>query len=196
MGSFKYDIVTLIELVESKPCLWDKHNENNKNKILRDKSWQEVFQCLEDGYDQHSQVEKKKNGELIMHKWSNIRDSLMLSLSLCELKVVKERKETSASIPNVNKKKSNNQKQTQVDIEGNILEQLNKLEKSQESPTQAARKYQHTDQEMLLLSFLPYVRDMNENEMFDLQMEVLQTIRKIKHHRGSLQQACTGTSTV
>lgn len=62
MTSFKYDIVTLIELVESKPCIWDKTNENNKNKILRDKSWQEIIQFLENGYDQLSQAEKKKTG--------------------------------------------------------------------------------------------------------------------------------------
>lgn len=62
MAGFKYDIVTLIELVESKPCIWDKTNENNKNKILRDKSWQEIIQFLEDGYEQLSQAEKKKAG--------------------------------------------------------------------------------------------------------------------------------------
>lgn len=64
MANFKYDIVTLIELVESKPCLWDKTNENNKNKILRENSWQEIFQYLEDGYEQLSAAEKKKTGKL------------------------------------------------------------------------------------------------------------------------------------
>lgn len=63
MASFKYDLVTLIELVESKPCLWDKTNENNKNKVLRDKSWQEIFRYLDDGYEQQNQQEKKKTGE-------------------------------------------------------------------------------------------------------------------------------------
>lgn len=58
--SFKYDIVTLIELVESKPCIWDKTNDYNRNKILREKSWQEIFIFLEDGYEQMSQAEKKK----------------------------------------------------------------------------------------------------------------------------------------
>jgi hypothetical protein len=33
MATFKYDVVTLIELVKSKPALWDKTNDN-KNKIL------------------------------------------------------------------------------------------------------------------------------------------------------------------
>ena len=30
MTTFKYDIVTLIELVEMKLCLWDKIDEGNK----------------------------------------------------------------------------------------------------------------------------------------------------------------------
>lgn len=63
MATFKYDTVTLIELVEAKPCLWDKTNENNKNKILREKSWQEIFRYLEDGFDELSQIEKKKTGK-------------------------------------------------------------------------------------------------------------------------------------
>lgn len=61
MANFKYDVVTLIELVESKPCLWDKTDENNKNKILR--GWQEIFQYLDDGYEQQTREEKKKTGE-------------------------------------------------------------------------------------------------------------------------------------
>lgn len=61
-GIFKYDIVTLIELIETKPCLWDKTNENSKNKILREQSWQEIFQYLENGYEQLSQREKKNTG--------------------------------------------------------------------------------------------------------------------------------------
>ena len=60
---FKYDIVTLIELIETKPCLWDKTDEANKNKILRQKSWQEIYEYLEDGYDTLTLEEKKKTGE-------------------------------------------------------------------------------------------------------------------------------------
>nr|CAH7729497.1 unnamed protein product [Callosobruchus chinensis] len=56
---FKYDIVTPIELVESRPCLWDKTNEETKNKILREKNWQEIFSFLEAGYEEMSKDEKK-----------------------------------------------------------------------------------------------------------------------------------------
>lgn len=62
--AFKYDVVTLIELVEARPCLWDKTNEASKNKILREKCWQEVFEFLETGYEEMSKDEKKKTGKL------------------------------------------------------------------------------------------------------------------------------------
>ncbi|PZC71551.1 hypothetical protein B5X24_HaOG213165 [Helicoverpa armigera] len=35
----------------------------------------------------------------------------------------------------------------------------------------------------MLLSFLPYIKDMNEMEMMDLHMEILTSIRKIKQKR-------------
>ena len=60
--AFKYDVISLIELVESKPCLWNKFNENNRNKILREKSRQEIFSFLDDEYDQLSSAEKKTRG--------------------------------------------------------------------------------------------------------------------------------------
>ena len=63
MASFKYDIVTLIELVESKPCIWDKSNEFHKNKIMRNKCWREIFVFLENGYEELSPANKKKIGE-------------------------------------------------------------------------------------------------------------------------------------
>lgn len=62
--AFKYDVVTLIELVEARPCLWDKTIESNKNKILREKCWREVFMFLETGYEEMSKDEKKKTGKL------------------------------------------------------------------------------------------------------------------------------------
>ncbi|KAG8248419.1 hypothetical protein J6590_040884 [Homalodisca vitripennis] len=64
-ASFKYDVVYLIELVESHPCLWDKTNKDNKNKIIREKSWKEIFQFLEDGYDELNIEEKNKVGKLV-----------------------------------------------------------------------------------------------------------------------------------
>lgn len=62
MAAFKFDPFTLIELVELRPCLWDKTNAKYKNKILRDQSWQEIFKFLDDGYEELSKQEKKKTG--------------------------------------------------------------------------------------------------------------------------------------
>lgn len=56
---------------------------------------------------------------------------------------------------------------------------LSELKKSQAAGQSTVR----SDHETLLLSFLPYIRDLNETEMMDFQMETLTTIRKIKQKR-------------
>ncbi|CAH2090252.1 unnamed protein product [Euphydryas editha] len=78
--NFKYDLITLFELIEARPCLWNKSSEEFKNKSLREKSWQEIFSCLDDTYEEQSREEKKKTGLIIMSKWANIRDAFMRSL--------------------------------------------------------------------------------------------------------------------
>jgi len=35
---FTYDVATLIELIESKPCLWDKTSDSYKDKTEKTKS--------------------------------------------------------------------------------------------------------------------------------------------------------------
>ena len=40
---FKYDVITLIELVESRPCLRDKTADCFKDKIEKQKACSEVF---------------------------------------------------------------------------------------------------------------------------------------------------------
>ena len=40
---FKYDVVTLIELVESRPCLWGKTADCFKDKIEQQKAWRDVY---------------------------------------------------------------------------------------------------------------------------------------------------------
>ena len=44
--SSKYDTVTLIELVESRLCLWDKTSEEFKERELKSKLWLEVCSLL------------------------------------------------------------------------------------------------------------------------------------------------------
>jgi hypothetical protein len=65
------------------------------------------------------------------------------------------------------------------DIEREILTELKKTKPSAEPRSEISTR---TDNEMLL-SFLPYIRDMQETELMDLQMEILTTIKKIKQKR-------------
>jgi hypothetical protein len=56
---FTYDVATLIELVESKPCLWDKTSDISKDKIEKWKAWREISTFLEGDF--HQMQTKKKN---------------------------------------------------------------------------------------------------------------------------------------
>lgn len=60
---FKYNIVTLIELVESKPCLWDKTADCFKDKIEKQKAWKEVYTFLEEDFPQKEKKEQQKIGK-------------------------------------------------------------------------------------------------------------------------------------
>ena len=55
---FKCDVVTLIELVESRPCLWDKAAACFKDKIEKQKAWREVYVLLEEEF-----LDKEKKGQ-------------------------------------------------------------------------------------------------------------------------------------
>lgn len=72
------------------------------------------------------------------------------------------------------------------DLEREILCELKKGRQSIDSGN--ASHSHRSDQEMILLSFLPYIRDMSETELMDFQMEVLTTIKTIKQRRVSNQQ--------
>ena len=66
--SSKYDTVTLIELVESRPCLWDKTSEEFKDQQLESKLWLEVCSFLEPNFlqlDRKEQMEVGKYYKLI-----------------------------------------------------------------------------------------------------------------------------------
>ncbi|GBN20637.1 hypothetical protein AVEN_216615-1 [Araneus ventricosus] len=64
----KFDVTVLCELVEARPCLWDKRSTNYKNKMVRERSWEEIFTFLDDEYDAKTSSEKKETGEKIMDK--------------------------------------------------------------------------------------------------------------------------------
>jgi hypothetical protein len=49
---FAYDVATLTELIESKPCLWDKTSDSYKDKIEKSKAWSEIRAFLEGDFHQ------------------------------------------------------------------------------------------------------------------------------------------------
>ncbi|KPI99593.1 hypothetical protein RR46_01282 [Papilio xuthus] len=77
---FKYDVVLLIESVRDRPCLWDKSLENYKDRVERRAAWEEIFSILDEGYEEMSPEMKRTTGELILNKWTNIRDTFVKTL--------------------------------------------------------------------------------------------------------------------
>lgn len=61
--AFKFDVSILCSLVEQRPCLWDKRNNDYRNKVVRDRSWEEIFKFLDDDYEGKTSVEKKETGK-------------------------------------------------------------------------------------------------------------------------------------
>ena len=59
---FKYDVVTLIELVES--SLWDKTADCFKDKIEKRKAWREVYVFLEEVF---LDKDKKEQQNTVCH---------------------------------------------------------------------------------------------------------------------------------
>jgi hypothetical protein len=52
MSEFMYDVATLIELIESKPCIWDKTCDIYKVKIVKAKAWREICAFLEGDFNE------------------------------------------------------------------------------------------------------------------------------------------------
>ncbi|KAG8172422.1 hypothetical protein JTE90_015796 [Oedothorax gibbosus] len=65
-------------ILEGRPCLWDKRSDNYKNKIEREKAWEEIFTFLDDEYEK-GKFKASKGGEKIVQKWVNIRDAFIRS---------------------------------------------------------------------------------------------------------------------
>ncbi|XP_022836565.1 uncharacterized protein LOC111363928 [Spodoptera litura] len=77
---FKYDVISLIRYVKERPCLWDKTLENYKDRTERRSAWEEIFNLLDDSYEDMTPEEKRITGELILNKWTNIRDTFNKTL--------------------------------------------------------------------------------------------------------------------
>uniref|UniRef100_A0A2A4JF93 MADF domain-containing protein n=1 Tax=Heliothis virescens TaxID=7102 RepID=A0A2A4JF93_HELVI len=80
MREFKYDVIQLLQCVRDRPCLWNKNIEYYKDRLERRNAWEEIFNILDDTYEEMPPEEKRITGELILNKWTNIRDTFMKSL--------------------------------------------------------------------------------------------------------------------
>ncbi|XP_045456639.1 uncharacterized protein LOC123666578 [Melitaea cinxia] len=80
MREFKYDVVQLIHAVRDRPCLWDRTLEVYKDRAERRAAWEDVFGLLDKGYEEMTAEEKRVTGELILNKWTNIRDTFVKTL--------------------------------------------------------------------------------------------------------------------
>ncbi|KAF7274978.1 hypothetical protein GWI33_012305 [Rhynchophorus ferrugineus] len=93
---------------------------------------------------------------------------------------------TSTSTPSTSRSSSNKHrpksKRQSDDIEREMPSEPKKGKQSDEA---CSGKHPRSDQEILLLSFLPYLRDMCETELMDFQMEVLSIVKNIKQRRVS-----------
>ncbi|XP_068624795.1 uncharacterized protein [Battus philenor] len=77
---FNYDVIRLIHCVRDRPCLWDKSLENYKDRIDRRAAWEEIFRIVDPTYDQMSPSKKRLTGEIVLKKWTNIRDTFVKTL--------------------------------------------------------------------------------------------------------------------
>lgn len=62
MREFKYDVIELIHAVRDRPCLWDKTMENYKDRMERRGAWEEIFNMLEERYEDMTAEEKRLTG--------------------------------------------------------------------------------------------------------------------------------------
>lgn len=75
---FKYDIYSLIEVVESKECLWDKTKEVSKDKVLRKNAWRDVCTFLEPNFE-----DLEKNNKDEISKYMVIYLSIFIKMNVC-----------------------------------------------------------------------------------------------------------------
>ena len=66
--AFTCDVATLIELIESKSCLWDKTSDSYKDKTEKSKAWREI--CAFSEGDFH-QTDGKKQHEISKYTFIN-----------------------------------------------------------------------------------------------------------------------------
>lgn len=62
---FKYDVVQLIHAIRDRPCLWDKTIESYKDRVERRYAWEDIFNMLDESYNDMSFEDKRLTGKTI-----------------------------------------------------------------------------------------------------------------------------------
>lgn len=58
-----FDPITLIELIEERPCIWDKTVEDYKNRVKRTEAWMEIYELLIENFTKLQEPEKVELGK-------------------------------------------------------------------------------------------------------------------------------------
>lgn len=66
MKHFNYPVEQLIKGVSERPVIWDKTLEIYKDREERKQAWEDIFRCLEDGYDEMTRENKRTIGKHLM----------------------------------------------------------------------------------------------------------------------------------
>lgn len=61
---FIYDPLTLIELVEERPCIWDKFDDDYKDKTKKTRAWTEIYKFLVADFENLDSAEQVTAGNL------------------------------------------------------------------------------------------------------------------------------------
>ena len=72
---FTYDVATLIGLIESKPCLWDKTSDSCKDKIEKSSAWREICAFLKGNFHQ---MDRNKQNNISKYTFINTMHIIMV----------------------------------------------------------------------------------------------------------------------
>lgn len=62
---FRYDVIQLIHAIRDRPCLWDKTIESYKDRIERRNAWEDIFNMLDESYNNMNFEDKRLTGKTI-----------------------------------------------------------------------------------------------------------------------------------
>ncbi|RZF41085.1 hypothetical protein LSTR_LSTR002717 [Laodelphax striatellus] len=71
---FNFQKGKLISLIRDRPVLWDRTLRIRNDRFETKKAWVEVFKELIPGYEEMNEEKRTIYGEILMKKWTNIKD--------------------------------------------------------------------------------------------------------------------------